>query len=288
MDMRILTTFPNHRKTRRLIKVLGYEAFYSLVCLWAYVADNHPKGNLNGYDEIEIEESAKWTGKSGEFIKAILDEKTCFLLKTDNGYALRNWSKHQGWLINAPERRNKAKAAAEARWVGKKENKPDATSNAPSIPTSNAIGNAKNKVEQCPSPSPSPSPNPLILLSPSANSSVEEIKDAPVKKKKKILLTYSDDFEKFWRECPNKKDKGEASKIFSDFVEAGVSVEVLIDAMSKYAKSVAGRELKHIKHPSTWLNKQCWNDTYDAITQSDSNTGIAQSQLEELQRRFGH
>jgi hypothetical protein len=114
-----------------------------------------------------------------------------------------------------------------------------------------------------------------------------KVKETKVNKKK-ILLTYSDDFEKFWRECPNKKDKGEASKTFSAVVEAGVSVEVLIDAMSKYAKSVAGRELKHIKHPSTWLNKQCWNDTYDAITQSDSNTGIAQSQLEELQRRFGH
>lgn len=155
MDMRVLTTFPNHRKTRRLIKVLGYEAVYSLITLWAYTAENHPKGNLNGYDEIEIEESAKWEGKSGLFVETLLDKKTCFLIKTKAGFMIRNWEKHQGWIVNAPERRKKAQVAAAKRWGASG----NATGNATSIDLAMQV----DSPEQCPYPSPSPSPKPIPI-----------------------------------------------------------------------------------------------------------------------------
>ena len=242
MDIRVLTTFPTHRKIRRLIKTLGYEAVYSLISLWAYTAENHPKGNLVGYDEIDVEEAANWDGEPTAFLREVMSEKTCFVLKIKGGYALRNWEKHQGWIVNAPARREKARLAAAKRW--------DATSNATSNATGNATGNAKNEVEQCPYPSPLPSPKP-----------------------KPIKNTYSNEFEMFWAEYPRKKEKKNALKSFDKAIKDGVGLSDLIEGAKKYALSVEGKEQKYIKHPKTWLNGGCWDDEHEE-TKPDPNAKI--------------
>jgi hypothetical protein len=73
---------------------------------------------------------------------------------------------------------------------------------------------------------------------------------------------YSQDFEKFWAICPNKKSKGAAVKSFAAAMKKVESVDVLLNGMAQYAKIAAGKEPKYIKHPSTWLNQECWNDEH--------------------------
>jgi hypothetical protein len=73
---------------------------------------------------------------------------------------------------------------------------------------------------------------------------------------------YSEDFEKFWAICPNKKSKGAAVKSFAVAMKKVESVDVLLNGMAQYAKITAGKEPKYIKHPSTWLNQECWNDEH--------------------------
>lgn len=82
-----------------------------------------------------------------------------------------------------------------------------------------------------------------------------------VKNENKIN-NYSDEFEKFWNECPNKKSKGEAFKKFSQVLVSGITSEKLIESMKAYSKEMQGKEARFIKHPSTWLNQECWNDEY--------------------------
>lgn len=228
MDIRVLTTFPTHRKIRRLIKTLGFEAVYCLISLWSYTAENHPKGNLIGYDEIDIEEAANWTGKPKKFFDGLMAAKTRFLVKIKGGYALRNWEKHQGWIVNAPARREKARLAASKRW--------GAQSNA----TGNATSNAKKSVEQCPSPSPNPSPKPK-----------------PIKK------DYSVEFDEFWAIYPLKKSKKKARETYFKIMKSDESLhETIIKSLPSYIADVNKRGIS-FAHAQSWLNAERWNDEYE-------------------------
>lgn len=96
-DIRISTDFPSHRKTQKLYRKLGAEGCFSLVKLWATIANQRPDGDLSGYDKDDIEIDAGWPGKNGEFFKAIIE--IGFIDKTNEGYSLHNWELRQPWAI---------------------------------------------------------------------------------------------------------------------------------------------------------------------------------------------
>jgi len=91
-DIRLKCNFINHIKTKKLIKKLGYEGFYSLISLWCYAAQNKPKGVL----DIPVEDIAiasNWSGDPEMFISALLQ---CGFLEKSNGGALvlHDWEEH--------------------------------------------------------------------------------------------------------------------------------------------------------------------------------------------------
>ena len=95
---------------------------------------------------------------------------------------------------NKIKRSEKAKKAAEARWNN------DATSNAPSIPTSNAQGYAKAMPELCPSPSPS-------------SSHISSTAQSPKKydPSKDLVFFYTDEFQEVWKDYKAVRTKKKAS-----------------------------------------------------------------------------
>ena len=111
--------------------------------------------------------------------------------------------------------------------------------------------------------------------------------EAKEKVKVKAKKEYSDEFETFWNECPNKKAKGKAIVAFNKVRESGVELSTLVQAMKKYAASVIGKESHFIAHPASWLNAQRWTDVYSSAVASPSSP-INQSQLDELRQRYGH
>ncbi len=160
-DIRIKCNFPQHIKTRKLIKKLGYEGFYSLVSLWCYAAQSKPKGILNMSIE-DIAFAANWQGDAEMFVTALL--QCGFLEKIDGGVlALHDWEQHNRYVYYAEERTKVARELADKRWHKKRYglNKPS---------DANGIANRMQKAlpsvceGQCqpyaPSPSPFPSPSP--------------------------------------------------------------------------------------------------------------------------------
>jgi hypothetical protein len=69
-------------------------------------------------------------------------------------------------------------------------------------------------------------------------------------------------FEQFWQIFPRRVGKGTAKKAFKRASERASFAEIL-DGARRYAKECVGRETQYIKHPSTWLNADCWLDEPD-------------------------
>lgn len=128
-----------HRKTVRLIGLLGRGAEVLPIKLWRYCGKFHAEdGKLIGYSQAEIEAQVGWWGKPGEAVAALCDDRVRYLRKIDNGFEAVDWLEHQGHLKMFKER---ARTAANTRWG-------NASSNASGMPQ--AIH------EQCPVPTNQP------------------------------------------------------------------------------------------------------------------------------------
>ena len=86
---------------------------------------------------------------------------------------------------------------------------------------------------------------------------------APVKaKKSKKRNDYPDDFEEFWRIYPRHEDKKKAFKVWQTALKNGAIADEIIAGAARYAKYRAGEPEQYTKHPSTWLNGDCWENEY--------------------------
>lgn len=86
---------------------------------------------------------------------------------------------------------------------------------------------------------------------------------APVKaKKSKKRNDYPDDFEEFWRIYPRHEDKKKAFKVWQTALKNGATADEIIAGAARYAKYRAGEPEQYTKHPSTWLNGDCWENEY--------------------------
>jgi len=166
-DIRLAVSFRGHRKRKRLRLLLGPGSTDCLIDLWLATAMNHPNGLLEGMDETDIALESGWEGDPQAFVAAL--EECGFLEKTDGGaYALHDWSDHQGYVVHAEARKQKARKAAAVRWEG-----------------AYATGNAQSETSNAPlpsplpDPSPSPEPAPVPFPSPSPVPAQEERAQKP-------------------------------------------------------------------------------------------------------------
>lgn len=161
-DIRVLTTFPHHHKTKKLRRKLGPEGVCALIFLWLFAAENRPDGVLSGMDEDDICIAAQWDGDAQSMLGALLE--VGFLELVEGAYVIHDWLVNNPWAASAPARKAKAEHAAKARWE-----KRNAISN--NIDARSMEMDAASTNEQCskmpvadfsnaPSPNPSPSPIP--------------------------------------------------------------------------------------------------------------------------------
>jgi hypothetical protein len=72
-------------------------------------------------------------------------------------------------------------------------------------------------------------------------------------------------FERFWKEYPKKVDKQLARKKFIEVVQKNPAlVDIIIASATAYAIDCQSKNTdpQYIKHAKTWLNNECWNNTY--------------------------
>lgn len=113
-DIRISTSFLNHRKRKKLKQILGPGSTDYLIDLWINTAINRPKGILYDMDKGDIALDAGWEGKADYFVDVLL--QVGFLDYDGESFRLHDWDKHQSWAVNADERADQARKAANARW----------------------------------------------------------------------------------------------------------------------------------------------------------------------------
>lgn len=71
-------------------------------------------------------------------------------------------------------------------------------------------------------------------------------------------------FNIFWQAYPVKKDKKKARDKFIRHLK-NYEFNDIMKGLAKYKQYISSKQLeeKYIKHPTTWLNGECWNDEYN-------------------------
>lgn len=115
-DIRISICFIDHPKVMKLERKLTFDGVKSLLRLWCFAAQNRPEGYLTAMDEDDIEMAAKWPGTPGLFVSTIAGDSCKWLDFADGIYKLHDWEEHQGYVVHAKSRREKARDAANKRW----------------------------------------------------------------------------------------------------------------------------------------------------------------------------
>ena len=83
------------------------------------------------------------------------------------------------------------------------------------------------------------------------------------------------DFIEFYTTYPLHTGRGAALRAYEKARKAGATAEEILDGCARFAQAVqaTGRKKKHIKHPSTWLNAQCWLDDMDDAVPAEHTPG---------------
>jgi hypothetical protein len=79
---------------------------------------------------------------------------------------------------------------------------------------------------------------------------------------KNIKNTNQDLFDEFWKEYPQKKDKGAAFRAFKSALNRA-KFEDIIAGVIRY-KNDPTRDSKFTKYPATWLNADSWENDYQS------------------------
>jgi len=168
-DIRISTGFPDHPKTKKLIRKAGYEAVFCLLRLWIWAAQNRCKGVLDRMDEEDLEIVSGWSGEAGFFLSVC--EDIGWLDKEDGLYKLHDWQEWQPWVYGAEDRGDKARFSRMAKthpqiYAALKVQGIDAISSQKYVSLTSAQRNVNAALTPSPSPSPAPTPAPTPNDSP--------------------------------------------------------------------------------------------------------------------------
>ncbi|MCW2902232.1 MAG: hypothetical protein JWO67_4497 [Streptosporangiaceae bacterium] len=86
-------------------------------------------------------------------------------------------------------------------------------------------------------------------------------------------LALSDPFPAFWAAYPRKVDKRTAEKAYRAALKRGADADRLLAAAQAYAASQRGNELRFVKHPSTWLNAEAYDNQPEMESPRRISTG---------------
>lgn len=99
-------TFPRHPKVRKLADRLGLsmiEARGHLATLWCWVCGYAPDGDLESFDEDDIELAAEWEGERGAFIEAC--RQVGLIDEHEDGYEIHEWMERAESFKKARQKR---------------------------------------------------------------------------------------------------------------------------------------------------------------------------------------
>ena len=116
-DIRLTLSFPDHPKTKKLLRRGGAEAVWRLVCLFIWTAGNRTDGNLAGLSDEDIELAVDWSGEPGSLVNLLSD--VGYLDGEEGRRSIHDWLEHNPWVAGAKARSAKAKHAQLTRDHGR-------------------------------------------------------------------------------------------------------------------------------------------------------------------------
>jgi hypothetical protein len=69
-------------------------------------------------------------------------------------------------------------------------------------------------------------------------------------------------FDDFWKAYPRKIGKGAARRAYEKALGL-TDAETIWYGARAYKTAVESDDPRYVKHPSTWLNAECWDDEYE-------------------------
>lgn len=186
-DARISTALPSHPKTKKLVRLLGGQAGWSLVCLILWAAANRSDGDLAGMSDEDIELASDWDGEEGQFIAAL--RRVRFVDGDELQSRIHDWTEHQPWASGAEAR------SLKGRWNAVKKHHGEAEADR-QVPEYASIRHASAKKTACtqdaasthaaqeqdapiPAPYPTPYPTPTEEMQPAAAAPSPRAKQMP-------------------------------------------------------------------------------------------------------------
>lgn len=118
-DFRILCGFFSHPKTLKLFARHGSDGLIALQMLWEWAAQYRSKGVLYDMSDEDILLACRMNSAPADMRDRFLSDlvEIRWLDKDVNGvYSLHNWAERQPWVFNEEDRKQQAKANAEAGW----------------------------------------------------------------------------------------------------------------------------------------------------------------------------
>ncbi|MDY0274776.1 MAG: hypothetical protein RBR42_04960 [Desulfomicrobium sp.] len=98
-DIRLKVSFSNHRKRKKLQRLLGAEGVLAFIDLMLAAAAHRPNGVFTGYDLEDIAIDAQWDGDAKEFVDTLL--AVGLLNETEQGLAIHDWIDHNAYAADA-------------------------------------------------------------------------------------------------------------------------------------------------------------------------------------------
>ena len=82
--------------------------------------------------------------------------------------------------------------------------------------------------------------------------------------KRNTINIYIDQFEEFWNLYDKKVSRSKAESSYRSAMKK-TDHTTIMSALTKQKKLWEGRDKAYIKHPTTWLNQECWNDEIEDL-----------------------
>ena len=116
-----------------------------------------------------------------------------------------------------------------------------------------------------------PGPNDRTPVSDKPSSSTSYLKPS---KNQTLLERENELFDEWWEVYPRKNDKTPARKSYSKALKAvNGDHQILLEGAKNYAKREAGTPAEFLRYPSTWLNKETWQD-YTGSNQDEASSQV--------------
>lgn len=275
-DARLDVGLATHPKTKKLVRRLGGDGAWRLVCLFLWCAANRPNGNLTGLSDEDIELAVDWPGAEGEFVAALRD--VGFLDGDELNSEIHDWAEHNPWVSDSEARSEKARWAAlckrygrsgaaqrmpeYAKRIGVASNEgakecqehaagtqtaaPERASSTPAAMPESASSMPAAESSGAPSPSPSPSPSPNTKDKTTSSAGA----DLPAR------------FSEFWATWPNTDRKVAKAKCAEKWRKAKLGEEA--DSILAHIRQEKANNRQWLDGfepaPLTYLNQRRWGD----------------------------